>query len=116
MTHTINTVTDHVEGESLTQEFTVEENNSPRDISGATVNWYLVASQGTASSNAKYDDTDSGINVSITNAASGRVDVEITQDTTSGDGDSRYWQRLVVDDDGSAGKQIWGGYFPIYEA
>lgn len=108
MTHDIITVDHYIAGESLTQEFTVEEDGSAKDISGAEIEWSLLPNRGADAADAELDDSDSGVSASIVDAANGRVDVAIDQDVTTGLGGDRYWQRLVVDDSGS-GKQIWGG-------
>lgn len=112
MTHDIDPPDHHVAGESLTQEFTIEEAGAAKDISGATVTWELVPDEGDSRSHAELDDTDSGITVAIVDAAAGRIDVTIDQDVTDGLANRRLWQRLTVDDTG-AGKQIWSGYFQI---
>jgi len=112
MTDTIAPPDQYVAGESLPQEFTIEENGSPKDISGATISWYLLPAKGADAADAELDHTDSGVSVRIVDAAAGRVDVTIDQDVTDGLGGRRLWQRLVVDDIGP-GKQIKRGHFQV---
>jgi len=112
MTHAIEPPDHYVAGESLTQEFTVEEDGAAKPIDGADVSWYLLPNRGDDAADAVLDDSDSGVSASIVDADAGRVDVVIDQGTTDGLGGDRYWQRLVVDDAGP-GKQIWGGYVTV---
>jgi hypothetical protein len=99
-------------GESLTQQITIEESGSAKDISGASVDWVLVPDRGDDVSEALLTSSDSGVTVSIVDGANDRLDVTIDQDVTTDYGGQRYWQRLTVDD-ASNNKQIWSGPFPI---
>lgn len=112
MTHEIDPPRAYAAGESLIQTFNITEDNSAKDITGATIDWYLLPAQGADDSNAIHDDSESGIDASITDAANGTVKVSIDQDITTDLGGERLYQRLVVDDNGP-GKQIWGGIFSI---
>lgn len=113
MTYDIQPPESYDAGESLTQEFTIEQpDGSAKDISGATVTWELVPDEGDDSGEAILDDGDSGVSVTIVDGPNGRVDVAIGQDLTTDRGGQRDWQRLTVDDTGD-GKQIWSGPFPI---
>lgn len=112
MGHEINPDNHYVEDESVTWEYTVEEDGSAKDIGGATLEWYLLPDKHSDTADAELDHTDSGIDVSLTSDGSdGRFDVTIDQDVTT-DLAGYHWQRVIVDDTGS-GKQIWGGPFPI---
>ena len=97
-----------VAGESRTIEGTVKENGSAKDISGASTAWFLLPDQGDPDGDAVLSDSDSGISVSIVDAANGRLDITINQGETDGLS-GRYWQRIEVDDTGD-GLQKWGGH------
>lgn len=114
MTHDIERYEHHVGGEALVWEFTITEDRSNRDITGASIEWYLLERRGEANTNAVLDHNDSGVEARIEDAASGRVDVDIDSGTTEQFAGSMKWQRLIVED--SAGNvQIWNGPFPIQE-
>lgn len=104
---------DHVEGESLTQEFTVERDGSAYPIDGATIEWYLVPRRDSDAADALIDSSSTGVSVNEVDLGAGRFDVVIDQDVTTGL-PRTMWQRVVVDDSGS-GKQIWGGAFAMQE-
>lgn len=100
-------------GESLEQQLTIEEDDSAKDITDATVKWELVHNQGDERSEALLTESDDGVTVNIVDATAGRIDVTIDQDVTTDYGRTMpYWQRLTVDDAGDH-KQIWSGEFPI---
>jgi len=114
MAHRITPDNDYDEGESVTWEFTIEENGSAKDISGYTPHWYLLPTKGDANADATLDETDTGVSITIVDATAGRVDLEMDRgvtDTLSGS----HWHRIVLDDTGS-GRQKWSGPFPINEA
>lgn len=96
-----------VAGESFTFEFTITEDGSAKDISGASLSWYLLPSRGDDTADAVLEDSDGDVSATITDAANGRADVVVDQGATS-DLSGRYWQRFEVDDAGS-GLQIWRG-------
>jgi hypothetical protein len=102
----------YYERESVRWEFTIEDDGSAKALSGASVDWWLLPSQGAPTSEAVLSGSDSGVSVSIVDAAAGRIDVVIDQDVTDGLGGSTLWQRLEVDDQGP-GLQLWGGYWFI---
>lgn len=112
MSHEISPDNHYVEGESVTWEYTIEEDGSAKDLSGASLSYYLLNNRGDANSDAVKDDGDSGVSVAFTSDGSdGRVDVTIDQGVTDGL-NGTYWQRLEVDDTGT-GLQKWSGPFPI---
>ena len=102
-----------VAGESRTFEDTVTEDGSAKDISGASVSWYLLPDQGSPNGDAVVSTGDSGVSSSIVDSANGRIDTTINQGVTDGLA-GRYWQRLEVDDTGD-GLQKWGGNVYIEE-
>jgi hypothetical protein len=114
MTHEITPPDHYVAGESLTQEFTIEEDGAAKDISGADIEWQLVPTRGADADAALLDGDAGGVTVEIADAPSGRIDVTIDQDTTTDLAGRRLSQRLIVDDDGP-GKQIWGGRFTVLD-
>lgn len=100
-------------GETVVWEYTVEEDGSPFDLTGADVEWYLVPNQGDNNSVAAIDHTSSTVTASVvTPEADGRIDIEVESSATE-DIDGEYWQRLIVDKGGDI--QKWGGPFPIEE-
>lgn len=113
MTHDIASPTHYAAGESLRQELTIEEDGTPKDISGATVTWTLLPVQGADADAALLTGADDGVDVTIVDGANGRIDITIDQDVTT-DLPGQHYQRLVVDDVGP-GKQIWGGQFRILD-
>lgn len=109
MAHVITQDDHYTENESARWEFTIEEDGSAKDITGASIEWYLLHDDDDALTDAAYDHDTTGIAASIVTAADGRVDVVIEQDIVA---EGYYWQVLVVDDSGS-GKQKWSGPFPV---
>lgn len=113
MTHEITPDNHYTAGESVTWEYTIEQDGSVKDLSGFTVEWYLVPAQGADNSEAKLSTDDSGVSATVVDAANGRVDLTINRGVTD-DLAGNLWQRLVLDDSGS-GRQIWAGPFPVHE-
>lgn len=110
MAHEITQDDHYTENESARWEFTVEEDGSAKDISGASIEWYLLHDDDDDLGDAAYDHDTTGITASLTtDGTDGRVDVVIDQDVIAED---YYWQVLVVDDTGP-GKQKWSGPFPV---
>lgn len=116
MTHSIEPFRDYVAGENVTWEFTIEQaDGTAKPLDNSTVEWYLLPRRGADGSRATLSDSSTGVDVTVVDAAAGRVNVHIAQDVTSDLGGETLWQRLVVDDDGSDEKQIWSGEFPVQE-
>ncbi len=112
MTHEIDPPRTYAAGESLIQTFSITEDGSARDITGAAVQWQLLPTQGADAADAILDESETGVDATITDDVNGTVEVAIDQDVTTDLGGERLYQRLIVDDNGP-GKQIWGGVFPI---
>jgi len=112
MPHLIERNDHYVAGETAQWSFTVEKDGSAKDLTNATVEWYLVPSKGDPDEDALYDDSDTGITAQVTDATAGELEVVIDRDVTTGDGGNKYWQRLIVTDDQDR-TQIWNGHFPI---
>lgn len=115
MTHEIPRNDHYVGGESIIWQYTIEkEDGTAKNLSGATVDWYLFNSRGEDTADALLDTSSNGISVTITDAANGKAEVEIDGSATEDLAGGRYWQRLVVVDD-SGNTQIWNGDFPIQQ-
>lgn len=114
MPHDISPDEHYVADESVTWEYTIEEDGSAKDLSSGSVSWYLLPHKGADTGDAILDDSDSSVSASILSPASdGRVDVTIDADATGDEAGETHWQRLVVEVGGD--KQIWRGSFPIQE-
>jgi len=83
-------VTDTVEGETRVLEFTAEDENGVKDITGATIEWSLVDGE-----TVTLQTSDSEVSVSIVDASNGRFDVTIDPFDVSAGG---YTQRISVED------------------
>lgn len=102
-----------VAGESLIYEFTVTDpdTGNAEDITGATVDWWLLPEQGADTSTAELSTADSGVSVALTTDGSdGRVDLTIDQEVTDGLSGS-YWQLLHVDDLGTGLQKYHGNWY-----
>lgn len=109
-----NTITQQIvpaTGENIERTIEVVEDGSDKDISGATVEWYLLPDGDSADGDAIIDHTTTGVNLSISDADAGEVTLSVDQGVTDGLS-GRYYQRLKVDDSGP-GLQMWGGAFSI---
>jgi len=113
MPHRIDPYNHHLAGETLVWEHTVEEDGSAKDLSGASVNYYLLAEQGDANDDALLDDSDADITAAIVDAANGRIDVTFASGATDPYAGQSLWQRLIVDD-AAGDRSIWHG--PLYVA
>lgn len=98
-------------GENITRTFEIDEDGSDKDLSGASVEWYLLATPARDDADAVIDHDTTGVDLSITDAAAGELTLTVEQGVTDDLG-GQYWQRLVVDDSGT-GLQTWGGPFTI---
>ena len=112
MPHRITPDEQYQADEYVRWEFTIQKDGGSKDITGATVRWYLLPRRGAPAADAILDDGDTAITLSIVDAANGRVDVEIDSDTTGDWAGEALWQRLVLTDSGGR-KQIWAGDFYI---
>lgn len=101
-------------GENIDRTFPIEDTDgSAKSLVGASVEWYLLPSRGSDDADAVLDHTSDGVTLEVSDDDGGIVSLSVDQGVTD-DVTGRYWQRLVVDDDGP-GKQIWGGRFTIEE-
>lgn len=98
-------------GENIERTFEIDEDGSDKDISGASLEWYILPSRSSDPADALIDHDTSGVSLTISDAAAGEVTLSVDQGVTD-DLAGPYWLRLVVDDSGS-GKQVWGGEFSI---
>lgn len=114
MSHEIERNDHYVGGESVVWGFTIEDDGSTKDISSASVEWYLLESRGQPNEDALLDHTDSGITAQITDGPNGEAEVKIESGVTDSYSGSRKWQRFILEDS-SGNVQIWRGPFPIQE-
>jgi hypothetical protein len=115
MTHEIERNEHYVGGESVVWEYTiVNEDEVVRDITGATVEWYLLNRRGEDNSEAVLSHDDSGVSASVQAGTQGYVEVEIQSGVTDELAGDLYWQRLIVTEVNGR-RQIWNGPFPIQE-
>lgn len=116
MTHRIDPDEHYIEGETVIWEFTVEDSDgNTKDLTGGSVEWYLVDDEYEANSNSILYHGHSSVNATLASAQDGRVDVSIAASATKGMGGEVHWHRLQVKD--SAGNlQKWSGKFPIDRA
>lgn len=113
MTHSIDRYDHLVGGESIIWKYDVEKTDgTDKDLTSATIDWYLLERRGNADSDALLDKGDSTVAVRITDEANGVVEVELDPDATKDLAGGMYWQRLVATDN-SGNKQVWTGEFPI---
>lgn len=104
---------DYVAGESINYEFTVTDpdTGNAKDITGASVDWWLLPEQGAATSTAELSTADSGVSVALTTDGSdGRVDLTIDQGVTDGLSGG-FWQLLHVDDLGDGLQKYRGNWY-----
>lgn len=112
MSHRIEPNRHYTAGESIKWTFTVEDDGSAFDISGATLSWYLLDRKGQDFDNAAMSDEDSGVDISFeTDGTDGKFSLAISENITDGmEGD--FWQVVEVDPSDSS-LQRWAGPFPI---
>jgi hypothetical protein len=115
---TMSDITPHdhyLAGESEVWEFDIQKDGSDYDVSGATVEWYLLPLGSSDPTDAVLSDGDSGVTLSVADAdgdgTSERVELEIDQGVTD-DLDGYYTQLLEIDDSGP-GLAKFAGDFPI---
>lgn len=103
---------DYVAGESAILTGTVTDAGSTKDLTGASVDWYLLPAQGADMSDVLLDTSAEGVTANITDPAAGEVEITIDQGVTDGLAGRNCWQLLVVDD-GGGGRQKWRGNWYI---
>jgi hypothetical protein len=105
----------YLAGESEVWEFTIQKDGSDYDVSGATVEWYLLPLGSSDPADAVLSDGDSGVTLSVSDAdsdgTSERVTLAIDQGVT--DGLDGYYTQLLEIDDSGPGLAKFAGDFPI---
>lgn len=103
----------YVAGESITYELTITEGGSGKDLTGASIDWYLLPGQGRSTSEAVLSTTDDGVSAALVSGeeANGRVDLTIDQGVTDALGGSSYWQLLHIDDIGDGLQKYRGPWY-----
>jgi len=117
MPHQIDPPDRYVAGESLTQEFTVQQNGADFGVGEAVVSWSLLPVGSDDVADAVLSDADTGVSVTVSDPGNDgvaeRITVEIDQAVTSGLG-GHYTQVVEIDDPGD-GLTRRSGPFPIDE-
>lgn len=115
MTHEITPDSHYTDGETVVWEFSIEEDDAAKDLTGATVRYYLLPTAGADSADAIADDSGSDITLDTSGLASGEISVTLAPGAAAGYGGERLWHRLVVTDSAD-NTQIWRGSFPVQVA
>jgi len=117
MPHQIDPPDRYLAGESLVQEFTVQQDGSDFDVSGATISWSLLPIGSDDVADAVLSDSDGGVSVTVSDPGNDgvaeRITVEIDQTVTAGLA-GHYTQVVEIDDPGD-GLTRRSGPFPIDE-
>jgi len=117
MPHQIDPPDRYLAGESLVQEFTVQQDGVDFDVSGATISWSLLPVGADDVADAVLSDTDGGVSVTVSDpdndGVAERITVEIDQTVTAGL--AGYYTQVVEIDDPGDGLTRRSGPFPIDE-
>lgn len=117
----INTMSDiaphdhYLAGESEVWEFTIQQDGSDYDLSGAAVSWALVGLSAEDTTDPILSEDDTGVSLSISDpdgdGTSERITLELDQGVT--DGLSGYYTHVLEVDDSGPGLAKWAGDFRI---
>jgi len=117
MPHQIDPPDRYLAGESLVQEFTVQQDGVDFDVSSATISWSLLPIGSDDVADAVLSDADTGVSVTVSDPGNDgvaeRITVEIDQTVTTGLA-GHYTQVVEIDDPGD-GLTRRSGPFPIDE-
>lgn len=121
MSHTIHPYTEYVNGDSIVWPFQLKENGALKDLTNATVEYYVLRGEQDADADAVADHTDSGVTVAVEPSSPTRADapsdvtgyIEVIIDAGVVDYPSTtLWQRLRVTT-GDGGRRTFGGEWRV---
>jgi hypothetical protein len=107
MTYQIETIDDWPSGDTRVFPFVVKDEDSSDenfDLQGATFTWQL---KDTISSEIVLDDSDTGVNIDVTDEAGGEFEVKVEKEVTS-DLEGTF-REIIKIEDSRGNKTTWNG-------
>lgn len=112
MTHRIEPYEHYVANDSIVWPFNIKEDGSAKDLSNATVSYYILSERQDNDGDALVDDSDADVTVEIQpGGETGQIRVTIQKNVLDYPG-RHLWHRLQVEDS-SGGRKTFGGPFPV---
>lgn len=115
MSHTIESVEHWPSGDTRIFPFVVPDEDSDvddarKDITAATVDWKL---EDTTTGDTVISESDSGVDVNITNASEGEFEVEVDKSATEDLADT--YREIIKITDSAGNRSSWAGRVKISE-